>query len=67
MKRTLTIVRSLNKALDEAAREKNTGLRHALADAHRPLAAVLESQGVKTPKARMPRGRLSGLPPGWSP
>lgn len=57
MKRTIMIVRSINKALEEASQEKNTSLRHALADAHKPLAAFLESQGVKTPKARMPRGR----------
>ncbi len=57
MKRTIMIVRSLNKALQEASKEKNTSLRHALADAHKPLAVFLESQGVKTPKARMPRGR----------
>jgi len=57
MKRTIMVVRSLNKALSEASSEKNTGLRHALADAHKPLASYLESQGVKTPKARMPRGR----------
>ena len=57
MKRTITIVRSLNKALEEASQEKNTSLRHALADAHKPLAVFLESQGVRTPKPRMPRGR----------
>jgi hypothetical protein len=57
MKRTITIMRSMNKAMDEAASEKNGGLRHALADAHKPLAAFLESQGMRPPKPRMPRGR----------
>jgi hypothetical protein len=57
MKRTVTILRSITKAMDEAAEEKNGGLRHSLADAHRLLAAHLETQGVKPPKPRMPRGR----------
>lgn len=57
MKRTIMIVRSINKALQEASTEKNTGLRRTLVDAHKHLAEYLESQGVKTPKARMPRGR----------
>lgn len=57
MKRTMTIIRSMGKAMDEAQRERNGALRHALADAHKVLAAHLESQGVKPPKPRMPRGR----------
>ncbi len=57
VKRTIMIVRSINKALQEASQEKNTSLRHALVAAHKPLAEFLESQGVKTPKVRMPRGR----------
>ncbi len=57
IKRTITIVRGINKAMDEAAQEKNGSLRHALADAHRALAGYLESQGVTPPKPRMPRGR----------
>lgn len=57
MKRTLTIVRGLNKAMAEAAEEKNGGLQHALNDAHDALARFLQNQGVRPPKPRKPRGR----------
>lgn len=57
MKRTITIMRSMNKAMDEAASEKNGALRHALADAFEPLAVYLRSQGLQSPKTRKPRGR----------
>lgn len=57
MKRTITIMRGINKALNEAAEEKNTGLQHALADARKPIAEYMETQGLRAPKARLPRGR----------
>ncbi len=57
MKRTITILRSIAKAMDEAAAEQNGALRHALADAHKVVAAHLEGQGIRPPKPRMPRGR----------
>jgi len=57
MKRTMTAMRAISKAMDEAAEENNGTLRHALADAFKVLAAHLESQGVTPPKSRMPRGR----------
>lgn len=57
MKRTLMLVRGLNKAMAEAAEEKNNGLQGALKDAHRALADFLAKQGVRPPKPRKPRGR----------
>ncbi|MEZ6017288.1 MAG: hypothetical protein R3F49_19395 [Planctomycetota bacterium] len=57
MKRTLTIVRSIDKALEEANEEKNNDLRRILVDARAPIAAFLGEQGVKLPKPRGPRGR----------
>lgn len=57
IRRTLTIVRSVDKTLDMAAQEGQTALRHSLAGARAPLADFLGRQGVKLPKARMPRGR----------
>jgi len=57
MKRTMTVMRAISKAMDEAAEEKNGPLRHALADAHKGLAAFLQAQGLNPPKTRMPRGR----------
>lgn len=50
-------VKAIDKALDIAAEEGENHLRHALADARKPLAAHLEQQGIKLPKARVPRGR----------
>ena len=56
IKLTLNSVKTIDKALVEAAEEGNTPLRHALADARRALAAYLEEQGVALPKARLPKG-----------
>lgn len=57
MKRSITLMRAMNKAMAEAAEEKNSGLQHALKDAYQALAGYLEGQGVRPPKARMTRGR----------
>ncbi len=57
IKRTLTIVRNIDKAMEEAKDEGQSALRHALAEARGPLKDFLTDQGVKLPKARMPRGR----------
>ena len=57
MRSTLSAVRWLDKALDLAADESNTHLRHALADARKPLEEYLMSEGLRLPKARKPRGR----------
>ena len=56
LSQSLNIVRSLDKALN-AANETGHEVRHAIAAARKPLCEYLESQGVKLPKARMPRGR----------
>jgi len=53
----LTAVRQIDKALELAAEESNSHLRHALADARKPLEDYLQSEGLKLPKARKPRGR----------
>jgi len=53
---TLTIVRQLDKTLDMANDEGNQ-VRHALAQARKPIADYLYAQGVRLPKPRLPRGR----------
>ena len=58
MKAAMSTVRSLDKSLEAAAEDGNNALRHALADARKPLAEFLEGQGLKLPKARVPRGRV---------
>lgn len=50
-------LRSIDRALEAAAEESETLLRHVLADARRPLADFLETRGVRVPKANLPRGR----------
>lgn len=56
VKLALTSLRTIDKGLDEAASEQNSPLRHAFADARKSLAAFLEKQGVRLPKARLPKG-----------
>jgi hypothetical protein len=56
MKKALTILRSLDRALN-AANEAGHEVRHGLAAARKPLGEYLESQGIRLPKASMPRGR----------
>ncbi len=56
IKQAMTALRNIDKGLEAAASENNSHLRHALADARRSLAEYLESQGVKLPKARLPKG-----------
>lgn len=57
IKATVAAVRAIDKALATAADEGDTLLRHVLADARKPLAAHLEQQGYKVPRALLPRGR----------
>ncbi|MBL6720938.1 MAG: hypothetical protein ISQ08_05950 [Planctomycetes bacterium] len=57
VKEAMKVVRGVDKALEVAAEDGNNALRHALADARKPLAEFLEGQGLKLPKARVPRGR----------
>ena len=56
IKTALMAVRHIDRALELAADEEQSGLRHALADARAPLKALFDQQGVKLPKARLPRG-----------
>jgi hypothetical protein len=53
----LSVMRAIDKALDVAAEESETLVRHVLADARRPLAEFLEKRGLDVPKANLPRGR----------
>jgi len=55
-KAALAAVRSMDKALDAAAEEGETALRHALADGRKALGTYLETQGVRLPKANLPKG-----------
>ncbi len=57
IKASVTAVRYLDKALSSAQDEENNHLRHALADARRPLDSYLSSIGLKLPKVALPRGR----------
>jgi molecular chaperone GrpE (heat shock protein) len=56
VKTALGAVRQIDRALELAADEEDSALRHALADARAPLKALFEEKGVKLPKARLPRG-----------
>lgn len=56
VKLTLTALKNIDKGLEAAASESNSHLRHALADARRSLSGYLEKQGIKLPKARLPKG-----------
>lgn len=57
VKAALAAVRAIDKGLEAAEAEDEKLLRHALADARRPLADHLGERGVKLPKPRLPRGR----------
>ena len=55
-KASLVAIKSIDKALDAAAEEGNTSLRHALADARRALGGFLEGEGIQLPKPNLPKG-----------
>ena len=57
IKKGLAAVRAVDKALELAEAEGNGKLRHALADARRAMADYLVGEGLRLPKARLPRGR----------
>jgi hypothetical protein len=57
VKATITAVKWIDRALEHAAEENDTGLRHVLADSRRPLETYLTGRGLKLPKAKLPRGR----------
>ncbi|MFT4541247.1 MAG: hypothetical protein ACI841_001062 [Planctomycetota bacterium] len=63
IKATMAAIKEIDKGLEAAAEEGDSHLRHALADARRPLSNHLSSHGVKLPKARLPRGRRPGSAP----
>ena len=52
----LAAVRALDKALNAAAEEDATPLRHALADSRKPIADYLTTEGIRLPRARLPKG-----------
>lgn len=55
-KALLNAIRSIDAGL--ATDEEGAGiLKHALADARKPLAAYCDEHGLKLPKPRLPRGR----------
>ena len=53
----VSAVRAIDKALETSAAEEDSHLRHALADARKPLAGYLAELGVSLPKALLPLGR----------
>ena len=55
-KAALAALKAIDKALDAAAEESETALRHALADGRKSLGEYLEQQGVRLPKANLPKG-----------
>ncbi len=55
-KAAISVVKAIDKALDLAAEESETALRHALADARKALGTYLEEKGVRLPKANLPKG-----------
>lgn len=57
IKKSLAAVRALDKGMEMAKEEGNSRLHHALADSRRILGDFLTGEGMKLPKARMPRGR----------
>ena len=59
--KTVNVLRGIDQALEFAAQEGNTTLRHALAGARRPLGDYLTSQGLKLPKVKLPRGRKPAI------
>lgn len=56
-KAAMTVVRQLDKAIEEAKEGGNNALAHALADGREPIAAFFAAEGVELPKGRRPRGR----------
>lgn len=50
-------IKAIDHALEVAADEEETLLRHVLADARRPLVEYAEKNGLPVGKARLPRGR----------
>ena len=55
-KAALSAVKSIDKALDAAAEEGLTPLRHVLASARGSLGEYLEDKGLRLPKVNLPKG-----------
>ena len=55
-KAALAAIKALDKALEAAAEQGETGLRHALADGRKALGTYMEKLGVPLPKANLPKG-----------
>jgi hypothetical protein len=57
LRSSLAALKAIDKALDVAAEEGDSTMRHTLADCRRILAAQLEKAGFTLPKANLPKGR----------
>jgi hypothetical protein len=57
VRRAAVLARELGLAMHLAAKDGQRALRHACADAYRPLARVLERQGIPFARFKLPRGR----------
>ena len=57
MKSAIAALKAIDRGLDVAADENQSHMRHALADARKPLIDYLSSTGFTIPKANLPRGR----------
>ena len=57
MKAAIAALKAIDKGLEAAATENQSRLRHALADARKPLVEHLQSTGFAIPRANLPRGR----------
>jgi len=55
-KSSLAAIKSIDKALEAAAKEGLTPLRHVLADARKTLGTYLEERGVRLRKVKLPKG-----------
>ena len=52
----MATIKGIDKALEVAADENESVLRHALADARRSLGSYLEKKGIDLPKVSLPKG-----------
>jgi len=55
-KTSLAALKAIDKALEVAAGEGETALRHALADGRKALGNYLARRGLDLPKANLPKG-----------
>ena len=56
-KAAIAALKAVDRALDIAADQNETTLRHVLADGRKPLGEHLEKLGLRLPKANLPKGR----------